>query len=101
MASLRGVLGAELDAIRAAGTWKAERVITSPQAASIRVRGRDGEVINFCANNYLGLSVSGAVEGRKAESGIAFFGSVGGGFGSRLRSTVCTYPLSFCALKNS
>ena len=45
----------ELDAIRDAGTFKEERVIVSPQAADISVE--DGsEVINFCANNYLGLS---------------------------------------------
>lgn len=57
-ASLRENLGKKLDAIRDAGTWKNERVITSPQAAAIRVQGKDGEILNFCANNYLGLSVS-------------------------------------------
>ena len=41
--------------IREAGLYKKERVITSPQGAAIRVQP-DGEVINFCANNYLGLS---------------------------------------------
>ncbi len=40
--------------IRDAGLWKGERVISSPQAATIRVGGR--AVLNFCANNYLGLS---------------------------------------------
>jgi glycine C-acetyltransferase len=44
----------ELDAIRQAGTFKVERVISSPQSAAIRVP--QGEVINFCANNYLGLA---------------------------------------------
>jgi glycine C-acetyltransferase len=44
----------ELDAIRNAGTYKEERVISSPQSAAIRVP--QGEVINFCANNYLGLA---------------------------------------------
>lgn len=45
----------ELSDIRAAGTYKSERVIISPQSANIRVR--DGqEVLNFCANNYLGLA---------------------------------------------
>jgi glycine C-acetyltransferase len=45
----------ELDKIRADGLFKAERVITSPQGASIRVS--DGaKVLNFCANNYLGLA---------------------------------------------
>ncbi len=45
---------AELDAIKEAGTWKAERIIESPQSAAITVGGE--EVINFCANNYLGLA---------------------------------------------
>ena len=44
----------ELDAIRRAGLYKSERVIESPQGAVINVNGK--EVINFCANNYLGLS---------------------------------------------
>jgi glycine C-acetyltransferase len=43
-----------LDEIRRAGLWKEERVIASPQDAAIDVGGRT--VINFCANNYLGLS---------------------------------------------
>ncbi len=48
-------LQSELRAIRDAGTFKAERVIVSPQSADIAVASGD-EVINFCANNYLGLS---------------------------------------------
>src|SRR5690606_25930421 len=51
---LKPVLVKELAAIREAGLYKEERVITSPQGAVIRTGGR--EVINFCANNYLGLS---------------------------------------------
>ena len=47
-------LDAELGEIRAAGVWKDERVIESPQGAEITVGGR--KVLNFCANNYLGLS---------------------------------------------
>jgi len=43
-----------LDEIRASGTFKEERLIESPQGAEIRVGGRT--VLNFCANNYLGLS---------------------------------------------
>src|SRR5450755_2628216 len=39
-----------------AGLEKKERLITSPQAAAIHVEGRSSEVLNFCANNYLGLS---------------------------------------------
>ena len=48
-------LNAALAAIREAGTWKEERVITSPQQSRIRVRS-GAEVLNFCANNYLGLA---------------------------------------------
>ena len=44
-----------LDDIRESGLFKSERVITSPQSAEIRV-GATKEVINFCANNYLGLA---------------------------------------------
>jgi glycine C-acetyltransferase len=44
----------ELAGIREAGLYKSERVIQSPQAATIRVP--QGEVLNFCANNYLGLA---------------------------------------------
>ena len=47
-------LQAELEAIREAGLWKAERVIEGPQGAQVAVAGR--EVLNFCANNYLGLA---------------------------------------------
>ena len=44
----------ELDAITANGLYKKERIITSPQGAEITVNGET--VLNFCANNYLGLS---------------------------------------------
>lgn len=46
----------ELAGIHDAGTWKTERVVTSPQHTAITVAGRDEPVLNFCANNYLGLS---------------------------------------------
>lgn len=45
----------ELNAIKEAGLYKEERVITTPQKAAIKVASGQ-EVINFCANNYLGLS---------------------------------------------
>jgi len=45
-----------LDGIKNAGTWKTERVITSRQDVSIDVQGSKGKILNFCANNYLGLS---------------------------------------------
>ncbi|RPH97682.1 MAG: glycine C-acetyltransferase [Lysobacterales bacterium] len=44
-----------LNEIREAGLYKQERVITTPQGVSIRVQG-GREVLNFCANNYLGLA---------------------------------------------
>ena len=47
-------LQAELESIKEQGLFKTERIIETPQAAKIKANGR--EVINFCANNYLGLS---------------------------------------------
>lgn len=47
-------VAAQLEEIRSAGLFKTERVISSPQGAEILVNGR--KVLNFCANNYLGLS---------------------------------------------
>ncbi len=73
----------ELESIRAAGTWqekkwyfvlvllicfyifrKAERVIRGPQGVTVETEGK-GKVLNFCANNYLGFSVSGAGRQRR------------------------------------
>jgi glycine C-acetyltransferase len=48
-------LQAELDQIKEDGLYKSERIITSPQDAIIRISTGE-EVINFCSNNYLGLS---------------------------------------------
>lgn len=48
-------LANELEAIKEAGLFKKERIITSPQGAVIKI-STGQEVINFCANNYLGLS---------------------------------------------
>ena len=47
-------ISSELDEVKKAGLYKTERVITSPQGAEITVNGK--KVLNFCANNYLGLS---------------------------------------------
>ncbi|MEU0981764.1 glycine C-acetyltransferase [Streptomyces griseus] len=56
--SVRDDLRTSLDEIRAAGLHKPERVIGTPQSATVAVTsgGRVGEVLNFCANNYLGLA---------------------------------------------
>ncbi len=47
-------IGKEVEEIKTSGLYKAERTITSPQGAEITVNGKT--VLNFCANNYLGLS---------------------------------------------
>ena len=55
MKSALTAISAELDAIREAGTWREERIITTPQYSRIDTTAKPG-VVNFCANNYLGLS---------------------------------------------
>lgn len=47
----------QLDGIRSAGTFKKERIIVTKQSAEIKVAGNSRAILNFCANNYLGLSV--------------------------------------------
>jgi len=60
-------LDAQLSAIRQAGTFKNERVIATPQGTTIRVA--DGKpVLNFCANNYLGLAQHPAVAAAAKEA---------------------------------
>jgi glycine C-acetyltransferase len=46
----------ELDSIREAGTWKTERIISTSQSSYIKVENSEKELLNFCANNYLGLA---------------------------------------------
>ena len=57
----RNHLTAQLDAIRAAGTYKRERVLMTPQGSTVRADG-GGAVLNMCANNYLGLAQNPAVK---------------------------------------
>ena len=54
LGEMRSILGRELASLRAQGLFKEERVLESPQGAVVEVAGR--EVLNFCANNYLGLA---------------------------------------------
>jgi len=54
MYAIKDRLTKELEEIRSAGLYKEERIIASPQGAEIMVNGK--KVLNFCANNYLGLS---------------------------------------------
>src|SRR5690606_12036875 len=51
----KAALQQEIQGIKEAGLYKEERIITTPQAAEIKTN-KGQEVINFCANNYLGLS---------------------------------------------
>ena len=69
--SVRSRFQTELQDIRAAGLWKDERLIESPQAAEIAVGGR--EVLNFCANNYLGLANDAALI-HAAQEGLTRWG---------------------------
>ena len=68
---IRQRLQAELDGIREAGLWKGERVVEGPQGAHVPVDGR--EVLNFCANNYLGLADDPTLV-RAAQDGLARWG---------------------------
>ena len=52
---MKEFLTKELAGIKEAGLYKNERIITTPQKADIKVNAGE-EVLNFCANNYLGLS---------------------------------------------
>ncbi|KCV69547.1 2-amino-3-ketobutyrate coenzyme A ligase [Fonticula alba] len=52
---LQGVLTEQLSAMKEAGTYKSERVISTPQSSEIRLQ-TGSPVLNFCANNYLGLA---------------------------------------------
>ena len=54
MANIKNILGSQLEKIKQDGTFKSERIIQTPQETEIDVLGET--VINFCANNYLGLS---------------------------------------------
>jgi glycine C-acetyltransferase len=64
-------LAAELDEMRTAGLLKDERILEGPQGAEVSVGGRT--VLNFCANNYLGLAAEPALVGA-AQDGLARWG---------------------------
>lgn len=54
---LQGILDETLEGIKSAGTWKEERIIVSPQKVAVMVQSQKSPILNFCANNYLGLAV--------------------------------------------
>lgn len=61
LSAAKEILDSGLEDIKKAGTWKSERVITSKQGSAILVQGQSNTLLNFCANNYLGLSGHPAV----------------------------------------
>jgi glycine C-acetyltransferase len=69
--NLRQILKSQLDEVRAKGLFKRERQLQGPQGAAIRVGGK--EVVNFCANNYLGLANHPAIV-EAAHEGLRKFG---------------------------
>jgi glycine C-acetyltransferase len=69
--ALRNLLTIQLDELRWQGLFKRERLLQGPQGAAIRVGDR--EVINFCANNYLGLANHPAVV-QAAQEGLRRYG---------------------------
>src|SRR6516162_7445789 len=68
---LREMLRAQLDDLQARGLYKRERQLQGPQGSAIKVGGR--EVINFCANNYLGLANHPAIV-KAAHDGLDRYG---------------------------
>src|ERR1700731_3671409 len=68
---LRDLLRPQLDDLKPRGLYKLERQLQGPQGSAIRVQDR--EVINFCANNYLGLANHPAIV-EAAHDGLRRYG---------------------------
>jgi len=68
----------ELENIKQAGTWKTERVINTAQSVSVGMNESEGKVLNFCSNNYLGLSSHPEV----VEAGVQVLRTHGAGVSS-------------------
>ena len=79
---IKNFLNQELHSIEEAGLYKKERIIVSPQKAEIKLNTGE-QVLNFCANNYLGLSDNPRViEAAKKSNGFTW-----------IRYVVCTFHL--------
>ncbi|CRL01282.1 CLUMA_CG014176, isoform A [Clunio marinus] len=66
--NFKKILQTQLAGIKDAGTFKNERVITSSQKSEITVEGSNNSVLNFCANNYLGLSANEEIKNAAKEA---------------------------------
>merc|ERR1712013_520902 len=77
-AALNTRLEEDMEAIRQAGTWKTERVLSTAQSVTVGIAGGSDAVLNFCSNNYLGLSNHPEV----VEAGVAALRSHGAGVSS-------------------
>lgn len=74
--NFKGILQKQLEDIKAGGTFKTERVITSKQESKISVEGIPKKVLNFCANNYLGLSANEEIKNHARKMLEEFGGEV-------------------------
>ncbi|MBL4681424.1 MAG: glycine C-acetyltransferase [Pseudomonadales bacterium] len=70
--NFKAFISQQLDEIKAAGLYKEERVITSPQGSQIQVN-QEREVLNLCANNYLGLAQNPEIK-KAAREGLEKWG---------------------------
>ncbi|XP_053204500.1 2-amino-3-ketobutyrate coenzyme A ligase, mitochondrial-like [Panonychus citri] len=77
-ASVKSSLDSELETIKESGVYKTERIITSEQNSWINIEGKKEKVLNFCANNYLGLSS----HPRVVQAGITALKDYGAGLSS-------------------
>lgn len=83
----------QIEELKVEGLYKKERVIATPQAAKIGLEGSSSKVLNFCANNYLGLAHHPDIE-QAAIEGIHRFGFVPLQFVLFVELKQCTASLS-------
>jgi glycine C-acetyltransferase len=84
--TINAFLRTEIEGLKAKGLYKAERLIESPQRSGITVNGR--EVVNFCANNYLGLANHPDIVAGLAAEGATVVGNSPQEFGKEMRDDI-------------